>query len=838
MTRLRAISQSSNVNDSDFSGVTRLTTAIRAAMMCVALGAIALPVQLQAQEAAGTVGTARSYAIAAGPLGEALNQFARQAGITLAATPMQTAAARSPGLQGNYSVDQALTILLGSSGLQAVSQDGSNYVLRASAGEAMSLPTTDIRGFALGNALGSMDGYNATHSQIATKTSTALLETSQSVSVVTRQQMDDQGSQTVSQAMRYTPGVLTNPYGATHRYDYVAMRGFNDGSVDNIYLDGLKSMGDSGTYSTMQVDPYFLERVDILKGPSSVLYGRSSPGGLVALTSKKPLYEPYHQIQATVGTQGQRGVGFDFSGPLDDDKRIAYRLTGLTDKSDTQFDHAEEKRYALAPTVSIDFSEDTSLTLQAYLQHDPKGGYHGGVPASGTLHQRNGQRISENFFDGEPGVDGYRRNQQSFGYQFEHRFNDVFTARQNFRYLDSKVNLDQVYAYDWTTPTSNELTRYYSGGDERLHAFIVDNMLQAEFFTGAAKHTALLGVDYQRRKTVVDWTSGSVAPLNGFNPAYGNSAISYYSPTSYLRRLEQTGVYAQDLIELDKWRFSLGLRQDWVETSDENRLAESGRPAGTEISDRRTKFTGRAGVLYLFDNGIAPYLSYSESFNPNSYSDSTGNPLAPTDGTQWEAGIKYQPPGTDNLFTASVFRIDQENLASKLPQENFYRPIGAVRSQGLELEAHMQLTDNFKLLGSYTLTDIEYSKSMVSTLSTATNPIENKGNSPTQAPRHMASLWGDYAFNEGALDGLRLGAGVRYVGYSWADAENTMKVPSYTLFDASVGYDLSKVGIKGVDVRVNANNLTNESYIATCASLSFCYMGEERNVSATVSYAF
>jgi len=838
MTRLRALSQSSNVNDSDFSGVTRLTTAIRAAMMCVALGAIALPVQLQAQEAAGTVGTARSYAIAAGPLGEALNQFARQAGITLAATPMQTAAARSPGLQGSYSVDQALTILLGSSGLQAVSQDGSNYVLRASAGEAMSLPTTDIRGFALGNALGSMDGYNATHSQIATKTSTALLETSQSVSVVTRQQMDDQGSQTVSQAMRYTPGVLTNPYGATHRYDYVAMRGFNDGSVDNIYLDGLKSMGDSGTYSTMQVDPYFLERVDILKGPSSVLYGRSSPGGLVALTSKKPLYEPYHQIQATVGTQGQRGVGFDFSGPLDDDKRIAYRLTGLTDKSDTQFDHAEEKRYALAPTVSIDFSEDTSLTLQAYLQHDPKGGYHGGVPASGTLHQRNGQRISENFFDGEPGVDGYRRNQQSFGYQFEHRFNDVFTARQNFRYLDSKVNLDQVYAYDWTTPTSNELTRYYSGGDERLHAFIVDNMLQAEFFTGAAKHTALLGVDYQRRKTVVDWTSGSVAPLNGFNPAYGNSAISYYSPTSYLRRLEQTGVYAQDLIELDKWRFSLGLRQDWVETSDENRLAESGRPAGTEISDRRTKLTGRAGVLYLFDNGIAPYLSYSESFNPNSYSDSAGNPLAPTDGTQWEAGIKYQPPGTDNLFTASVFRIDQENLASKLPQENFYRPIGAVRSQGLELEAHMQLTDNFKLLGSYTLTDIEYSKSMISTLSTATNPIENKGNSPTQAPKHMASLWGDYAFNEGALDGLRLGAGVRYVGYSWADAENTMKVPSYTLFDASVGYDLSKVGIKGVDVRVNANNLTNESYIATCASLSFCYMGEERNVSATVSYAF
>ncbi|AZD26914.1 TonB-dependent siderophore receptor [Pseudomonas chlororaphis] len=815
-----------------------LRHAVRVALLSSALGVAALPGLAQAAET-GAASLSHSYNIPGGALSDVLNRFAREAGITLSMTPAQLQGRQSAGLKGEYSTDQALGQLLNGSGLEALSQDGSSYVLRALPETgALSLPTTDIKGFALGNALGSMEGYNATHSQIATKTSTALLETSQSVSVVTREQMDDQGSQTVSQTLRYTPGVLTNPYGATHRYDYVAMRGFNDGSVDNIYLDGLKSMGDSGTYSTMQVDPYFLERVDILKGPSSVLYGRSSPGGLVALTSKKPLFEPYHQIQATVGTQGQRGMGFDFSGPVDDDKRIAYRLTGLADRSDTQFDHNKEKRYALAPTLSIDFTDDTSLTLQAYLQHDPDGGYHSGMPADGALHQRNGQRISEHFFEGEPGIDRYERDQQSFGYQFEHRFNDVFTARQNFRYLDSKVKLDQVYGYGWTTPTSNELNRYYTGGDEKLHAFIVDNMLQAEFLTGATKHTVLMGADYQRRKTVVDWTSGSVAPINAFDPVYGNSAITYYDPLSYLRRLEQTGVYLQDLIEMDQWRFSLGLRQDWVETSDENRLAEASRPVGTKINDKRTKLTGRAGALYLFDNGLAPYISYSESFNPNSYADSAGNPLAPTDGTQWELGLKYQPPGTDDLYTASLFRIDQENLATKLPQENFYRAVGAVRSQGLELEAHLQLNDNLKVLGSYTFTDIEYSKSMISTLSTATDIIENKGNSPTQAPRHMASLWADYKFDSSSLDGLRLGGGVRYVGYSWADAENTMKVPSYTLFDASIGYDLGKVGLKGVDVRLNANNLTNESYIASCASLSFCYMGEERNVAATVSYQF
>jgi iron complex outermembrane receptor protein len=780
--------------------------------------------------AAETAQVSQHYSIPAGQLDDVLSQFARQAGITLSSTPQLTNGLQSSGLNGQYATEQALRQLLNGSGLRAVSQGGHSYVLQAQPLDAaLSLPDTDVRGFSLGNALGSTEGYNATHSQVATKTSMPLVETSQSVSVVTRQQIDDQGSQTVAQAMRYTPGVLTNPYGATHRYDYVAMRGFNDGSVDNIYVDGLKSMGDNGTYSTMQVDPYFLERIDILKGPSSVLYGRSSPGGLVALTTKKPLFSAYHQVQATVGTQGQRGMGFDFSGPVDEDQRIAYRLTGLADASDTQFDHNKEERYAIAPAISVDFSEDTSLTLQAYLQHDPNGGYHGGNPADGMLHPRNGLRLSDHFFEGETGIDSYERTQQSFSYQFEHRFNDIFTARQNFRYQDSDVSMDQVYSAGWADAESNILNRAYTGGDERLHSYIIDNMLQAEFFTGAAKHTLLMGTDYQRRKADVEWRYGTVNPLDAGNPQYGNGNLQLLGENRYQRRLQQTGVYLQDLVELDQWRFSLGLRQDWVKVSEQNRDSD------TKVNDQRSKFTTRAGVLYLFENGIAPYVSYSESFNPNTVSDQDGRPLAPTEGTQWEAGIKYQPGGSDNLFTASVFRIEQENLASKQPNEDFYRAVGQVRSQGLELEAHVQLSDSLKLLGGYTFTDIEYSKSMPSLVS---GNLDNKGNSPTQAPKQMLSLWADYNFHQGALDGLRLGGGVRYVGYSWVDAENSMKVPSYTLFDASVGYDLGKVGLTGLDVRLNANNLTNESYITSCASLNYCYMGEERNVSATVSYQF
>lgn len=797
----------------------RLTHAVRGALLCASLGASLPLIAFAADNAAIT--SSRAYAIPAGPLGEVLNAFAREAGITLSATPEQTRGLNSAGLNGTYSVDQGLSRLLADTPLEAADQGDGNYVLRPAAPtDVLAMPSSDV--FALGNALGEEDGYLATHSQIATKTSKSLLETSQSVSVITREQIDDTASRTVQQAMRYTPGIFTGQVGASNRYDYVVMRGFADNSVDNIYLDGLKAMGDSGTFSSMQVDPYFLERIDVLKGPSSVLYGRSLPGGLVALTSKKPLYEDYHQITGTVGNMGQKEMGFDFSGPLDEEKRIAYRLVGLGKGSDTQFDHVKEERYAIAPTLAIDFTDDTTLTLQGYLQHDPNGGYHSGVPADGALNHHNGRKISREFFDGEPSQDDFDRTQRMFSYQLEHRFDDVWSARQNFRYLDSDVDLAQVYAYGWTAPDENTLNRYFSGAREHLQAYIIDNMAQAEFDTGAAKHTLLMGLDYQKRRTTVDWRSGSVAPLDAFDPHYGNDAISYYPDDNHTRRLEQTGVYLQDLIDIDRWRFSLGMREDWVTVEDKN------RSTGSKADDDWKKFTGRLGALYLFDNGIAPYISYSESFNPNAYSDQSGTPLEPTEGKQWDAGLKFQPEGSRSLYTASIFHITQENVASKEPQDNFYTSVGEVRSQGLELEAHTQVTDNLKVLGSYTYTDITYTKSLDG----------NQGHTPNQAPKHMASLWADYGFNAGPLDGLTLGGGARYVGETWADKENTLRVPDYTLVDARIGYDLSRVGLKGLDVSLNANNLLDKDYVASCYSLDFCYFGEKRNITATVNYQF
>ncbi len=815
-----------------------LTQAIRAAVFCLPLASLVVAPVALAQFAISEQ-SAHYYEIPAGPLSTALSRFAGEAGIMLSVDGSLLEERQSNGLSGQYNVDEGFDALLQGSGLQTVRNAQGTYSLapRAEQASTVELKPMVVEGFALGNALGEMAGYNATHSSVATKTSMPLVETSQTVSVVTRQQIEDQGSRSIAQAVRYTPGLMSNPYGATTRYDYIAMRGINDGSVDNLYLDGQKLLGDSGTYSSLQVDPYFVERIDILKGPSSVLYGRSLPGGLVAMTSKKPQREARRQIQFSYGSNDYKQAAFDFTGPLDDE-RITYRLVGVAKDADSQVDGIEEKRYAVMPSLAIDFTEDTRLTLQAMLQHDPESGYHGGLPADGTVTSHGGRRISRSFFEGDENYEKFERDQQMVGYQLEHRFNDVVSARQNFQYLDSTVDSGQVYQYGYAT--ADELVRYYTGANEVLHAWTIDNQLQFLFDTGALSHTLVTGLDYQRRKAKVDYDEGyGLSTINPYTGAVGAGSPVFGHQYDEARELEQTGLYVQDLISLGNWRFSLGVRQDWVDVSfDHTDDAAYGDQAD---SAKLEQFTGRVGVLYAFDNGLSPYVSYSESFNPNTTSAYNANAsggynitlLDPTEGEQYEVGLKYQPLGTHDLYTISYFDLKQSNLANKDSNENFYRAVGELTSKGVEVEARLRPLEQVNVIASYTYMDVEYSKDF-----TGAAGVNNRGNMPNAVARNMASLWSDYTFDQGLLTGLQVGAGARYFGKSWIDAENTLRIPSYTLYDAMLGYDLSRVGLQGVGVRLNLNNLTDEKYVAACNSLSQCYYGEARNVMATLTYDF
>ncbi|MDC8802818.1 TonB-dependent siderophore receptor [Halomonas pacifica] len=654
----------------------------------------------------------------------------------------------------------------------------------------------------------------------ATKTETPFIETPQAVSLVEREDWETRGAESVQRAADYTPGVFTNQIGASNRYDYLVLRGFADGSINNTFLDGLKVMSDGGSFNSLVIDPWFLERFEVVKGPASVLYGRASPGGLVAQTSRRPEFESGGELRLRLGNNAQRGAAFDVTGPLDAERRVAFRLTGLADAADTQFGPLEEERYAFAPQLTWDIGDATSLTLHAYLHRDPEGGSHSGLPFEGTVVDRNGRRISNNFFEGEEAFEKFERDQTMVGYEFEHRFSDALSARQRLRYTEVDVELAQVYAFGWASPT--ELNRYFSGGDESLDALTVDNQLEARLATGGVDHTLLLGLDYQQRDNEVLWTSGAFPAIDAFDPQYGAGPSTMYPETRQHRELEQTGLYLQDQLAFGNWHANLGLRHDWVDISNSDPLSGT----ASELDD--TQVSGRAGLLYAFDNGLAPYASYSTSFSPNSTTDQNGDLLAPTEGEQVELGLKYQPPGTRNRYSLALFDITQENVSAKLPNETFYRATGEIQSRGVELEAHHQLTEALSVQAAYSYTDVTLEQT----------GDANEGNHDNQVPRHQLAVWGNYAVQSGALAGLDAGLGVRYHADIHADDANTEMVPDYTLVDATLGYDLSRLGLDGMSARLNVGNLLDEEYVASCYDLNFCYFGAERSVTATLNYRF
>ncbi|PIJ48364.1 ferrioxamine B receptor [Erwinia sp. OLTSP20] len=661
------------------------------------------------------------------------------------------------------------------------------------------------------------EGYTTKVSKGATKTDRPLITTGQSVSVVTRQQMEDQGAMDVNQALNYTAGAFTNFAGAATRYDTVSLRGFHGGDVDNIFLDGLRLMSDAGSYNILQVDPWFLERIDVIKGPSSALYGQTVPGGLVMETSKRPQFTQEGHFRLSAGTNSTTGAAFDYTNAIND--QWAFRLTGITRNSDTQYDHTREEKYAISPSLLWQPDEDTLLLLRAYLQKDPSGGYHGSVPGDGSITEHNGFKLSNGFYDGETNLDQFKRREQIYSVEFSHRFNDTWAFRSNASYSHSNVDLDQVYQIGWDTTNTDLLNRYYSGSRSSLDAFAIDNQLEADFSTGAVEHKVVLGAEYHQYKNDLSDASGYASQLNvltgkavGVNPDY-----TFYNSQ---RRYYQTGIYLQDEMIWDKWHLDLSGRYDRIVSQTDN------YDYGTRYRRQDDHVSGRAALLYAFDNGISPYVSYSQAITPQSLSGQDGNLLKPTTSEQYEAGVKYQPSGTSDLYSVAIYDLTQKDVGNRVIVGSYYEPAGKVHSQGIELEAHNQLTPRLSTLASYTLNHVRYKDSVDG----------NDGHTPYVTPNSMASAWAKYQFDYG----ISIGAGVRYIGKQWADNENTTRLPSATLFDASVRADLGAWSsqLKGAFVQVNANNLTDRDYVAACYGTGYCYWGAERTIVATVGYDF
>ncbi|HGU8504706.1 TPA: ferrichrome porin FhuA [Escherichia coli] len=687
----------------------------------------------------------------------------------------------------------------------------------------------------------------ARQSATGTKTDTPIQKVPQSISVVTAEEMALHQPKSVKEALSYTPGVAVGTRGASNTYDYLIIRGFAaDGQSQNNYLNGLKMQGNF--YNDAVIDPYMLERAEIMRGPVSVLYGKSSPGGLLNMVSKRPTTEPLKEVQFKAGTDSLFQTGFDFSDALDDDGVYSYRLTGLARSANAQQKGAEEQRYAIAPAFTWRPNDKTNFTFLSYFQNEPETGYYGWLPKEGTVEPLpNGKRLPTDFNEGAKN-NTYSRNEKMIGYSFDHEFNDTFTVRQNLRFAQNKVSQKSVYGYGMcsdplyssnpsSSPCANvpqsqwghTLTRQYVIDNEKLENFSVDTQLQSKFATGSVDHTLLTGVDFMRMRNDIDsWFgyAGSVAPSDIYNLDRSDFDFGAHpnpsGPYRVLLKQKQTGLYVQDQAQWDKVLVTLGGRYDWADQSPFN------RDYGNKSERDDKEFTWRGGVNYLFDNGVTPYFSYSESFEPASQTDANGDLFAPSKGKQYEVGVKYVPEDRPIVVTGALYQLTKTNNLMADPNGSLFSVEGGeIRARGVELEAKAALSASVNLVGSYTYTDAEY-----------TTDTNYKGNTPAQVPKHMASLWADYTFFDGPLSGLTLGTGGRYTGSSYGDPANSFKVGSYTVVDALVRYDLARVGMAGSNVALHVNNLFDREYVASCFNTYGCFWGAERQVVATATFRF
>ena len=687
----------------------------------------------------------------------------------------------------------------------------------------------------------------ARQSATGTKTDTPIQKVPQSISVVTAEEMALHQPKSVKEALSYTPGVAVGTRGASNTYDYLIIRGFAaDGQSQNNYLNGLKMQGNF--YNDAVIDPYMLERAEIMRGPVSVLYGKSSPGGLLNMVSKRPTTEPLKEVQFKAGTDSLFQTGFDFSDALDDDGVYSYRLTGLARSANAQQKGAEEQRYAIAPAFTWRPNDKTNFTFLSYFQNEPETGYYGWLPKEGTVEPLpNGKRLPTDFNEGAKN-NTYSRNEKMIGYSFDHEFNDTFTVRQNLRFAQNKVSQKSVYGYGMcsdplyssnpsSSPCANvpqsqwghTLTRQYVIDNEKLENFSVDTQLQSKFATGSVDHTLLTGVDFMRMRNDIDsWFgyAGSVAPSDIYNLDRSDFDFGAHpnpsGPYRVLLKQKQPGLYVQDQAQWDKVLVTLGGRYDWADQSSFN------RDYGNKSERDDKEFTWRGGVNYLFDNGVTPYFSYSESFEPASQTDANGDLFAPSKGKQYEVGVKYVPEDRPIVVTGALYQLTKTNNLMADPNGSLFSVEGGeIRARGVELEAKAALSASVNLVGSYTYTDAEY-----------TTDTNYKGNTPAQVPKHMASLWADYTFFDGPLSGLTLGTGGRYTGSSYGDPANSFKVGSYTVVDALVRYDLARVGMAGSNVALHVNNLFDREYVASCFNTYGCFWGAERQVVATATFRF
>ncbi|MDC8756795.1 TonB-dependent siderophore receptor [Janthinobacterium fluminis] len=795
--------------------LTRTVLAYAVGHVCAAT-ALWLPVAAQAADAPAAQAR-KAYDIPAGPLEGVLNRFGRESGILLSFASDLTAGLNSPGLRGSFTVPEALPALLQGAKLTAVSQGQGAYALVRSSAPAAAAPVAATLAAVTVKAVAGHDDaavYGAKRSSVGSKTDTPILEIPQSVSVVTARQIEATQPRNLADALAYSAGVVRTE-GSDRTADSFVIRGFQAGAnMGNLYRDGSKFM--VNPYNGQQ-ELYGLERIEVLKGAASLLYGTAAPGGIINTVSKQPTAEPLRELGVELGNYRRKQVKGDFGGPLNTDGSLSYRLTGLARSSDTFVDHVPDDRQFLSGAIKWQIGAATALTLQAEHLHS-RTNYVYGLPTAGSILPNPNGKFPSNLYLGTPGRDKYDGKNALLGYLFEHAFSANLTLRHNARAFRSEVAFPSTSVDGLDANQASSASHGVQDRDDFSKAYTTDTSLVYTVGGGRVEHTLLAGVDttYQYHRSIRADREVK-QPFDYFKPNYvyeiGQAVPNLWNPVSVLRNV---GVYVQDQMKIDRrWSLLLGARHD---RASERQIPVDGVSPNSKESSSAT--TGRAGLVYLADNGLAPFVSFSQSFQPVSGVAFGGARFKPSRGEQYEAGLRWQPAGTDTLLSAAVYQLTQQNVMAADPKhQGFGVQTGEIRSRGLELEANTRIGKAFTVLASYAYTNAS---------TTADTDPALVGQRRGAVPLHAASVWGEADLANFGVAGMKLGGGLRYVGSTlglFVDG----KVPAYTVADAMLSYETGPWRYA-----LNLNNLGDKRYIASCTYA--CFFGERRQVVASATY--
>nr|WP_301273337.1 TonB-dependent siderophore receptor [Acetobacter okinawensis] len=800
------------------------------------------------------------FHVSGGDLDHALTQAADQSGVHIFFPSASVMGKKSVGLSGKLTVNQALARLLSGSGLSWHLQDGKTIIVSASSN--INLGPVRVGGqISKQDPTGPGVGYVATTTMAGTKTDTPILEIPNSIYIITKQQMVDQQPQNVQEALRYSPGVYAEANGtyavgaAANSGGTISQRGFHATQ----FVDGLMSTSQAAGETA------FLDRIEVVNGPASVMYGQVTPGGMIGMSLKKPTDTPFHQVSLGFGNWGRYEATFDVSDKVTKSGNVRYRIAGIGVTQGTQMDHVDYHRVGILPSITWDIDQKTSLTLLGSYTYTPgTGEAEGGqYPVQGTLVTDGYPRISRKTFLGFQNYNESSVKDAMFEYQFEHKFNKYIKFSQIFRWEKSEYSGNYAY-YDGSVSADDLSYEYLVPYHQHMvtNSEALDSRLYGKLKTGPVTHTWVVGSDFRNYENSQDPTNSlEDIAVNVYNPtassytpcmnvsSYSGCGV-HYNPSQY--NYFQEGIYFQDQIKWRKLSVLWGGREDWVNYSYSASTYSNINSSNVETKTASSSagpmpqhaFTWRAGLVYQFKFGLAPYFSYSTSFVPQNSTNWLGQPFAPLTGKQFEVGLKYKVPNKNILLTASAFHILEDHYLISDLVHGGSEDAGSVKSQGFELSAHANITKDLRVIASYSYTDIRYAKTNktakrynLNTSSSYGAVVSQEGMSVPYVPRNMFSVFADYMLPSSVVKGVGINGGIRYVGFTYVDNVESFKSPAYLLFDIGAHYDLGEATpiLKGLKAQLAISNLTNKYYTTSCSD-SVCYLGQGRRVYGNLTY--